>query len=70
MIVGCSLIKLFENIKTKNLNVKQIDFTGTLSATLGTKLFYCTYGTDRELYRKTNQLKWKFSVKILLQCLI
>ena len=38
MIFGCSFIRLFENIRTKNLNVKQIDFTGTLSATLGTKL--------------------------------
>ena len=57
MIFGCSFIRLFENIRTKNLNVKQIDFTGTLSATLGTKLFYCTNGTDHEIYRKTNRLK-------------
>ena len=57
MIFGCSFIRLFDNIRTKNLNVKQIDFTGTLSATLGTKLFYCTNGTDHEIYRKTNRLK-------------
>ena len=57
MIFGCSFIRLFENIRTKNLNVKQIDFTGTLSATLGTKLFYSTNGTDHEIYRKTNRLK-------------
>ena len=57
---------LFEDIKTKNESVKEIIFTGTLFAILGTKLLDCTLGTDHAILRSTKQLKEKFSMKVLL----